>query len=178
MFDIKDTFGYAKSGDMKERLAAEYWALKIRYKKLVKWIGNKANANNVDALHYQQAEIMAMYLHALKLRAAAMGVNLAYYAKQMTLNCMYDLAVKNGGHVVVYKDEEEKKESKERKKKPVGVMLADCDYYILTDACGEIVRGLAPTPILYCKEEIEKKKSKYVGEFEAHKVRLVPVNDD
>lgn len=82
---MSDTIGKMLSKDPKDRMWAEYWQTKIRYRKL------KAFANRIEAARLQektepqhscsydllrkQQSIMGEYLHVLELRLAIDGMN-------------------------------------------------------------------------------------------------------
>ena len=82
---MSDTIGKMLSNDPKDRMWAEYWQTKIRYRKL------KAFANRIEAARLQekpepqhscsydllckQQSIMGEYLHVLELRLAIDGMN-------------------------------------------------------------------------------------------------------
>ena len=82
---MSDTIGKMLSEDPKDRMWAEYWQTKIRYRKL------KAFANRIEAARLQekpepqhscsydllrkQQSIMGEYLHVLELRLAIDGMN-------------------------------------------------------------------------------------------------------
>lgn len=83
---MSDTIDKMLSKDPKDRMWAEYWQTKIRYRKL------KAFANRIEAARLQkkpepqhscsydllrkQQSIMGEYLHVLELRLAADGLNI------------------------------------------------------------------------------------------------------
>ena len=83
---LRDTVGKMLSKDHKERMGAEYWQTKIRYRKL------KAFTNRIEAARLQgkpepqhscsydllrkQQSIMGEYLHVLELRLAIDGLNI------------------------------------------------------------------------------------------------------
>ena len=83
---MSDTIGKMLSKDPKERMWAEYWQTKIRYRK------PKAFANRIEAARLQgkqepqrscsydllrkQQSIMGEYLHVLELRFAIDGLNI------------------------------------------------------------------------------------------------------
>ena len=83
---MSDTIGKMLSNDPKDRMWAEYWQTKIRYRKL------KAFANRIEAARLQekpetqhscsydllrkQQSIMGEYLHVLELRLAIDGLNI------------------------------------------------------------------------------------------------------
>ena len=83
---MSDTIGKMLSEDYKDRMLAEYWQTKIRYRKL------KAFANRIEAARLQekpepqhscsydllrkQQSIMDEYLHVLELRLAIDGLNI------------------------------------------------------------------------------------------------------
>ena len=83
---MSDTIGEMLSKDPKDRMFAEYWQTKIRYRKL------KAFANRIEAARLQgktepqhscsydllrkQQSIMGEYLHVLELRLAIDGLNI------------------------------------------------------------------------------------------------------
>ena len=83
---MSDTIGKMLSKDPKDRMWAEYWQTKIRYRKL------KAFANRIEAARLQgkpepqhscsydllrkQQSIMGEYLHVLELRFAIDGMNI------------------------------------------------------------------------------------------------------
>ena len=83
---MSDTIGKMLSNDPKDRMLAEYWQTKIRYRKL------KAFANRIEAARLQkkpepqhscsydllrkQQSIMGEYLHVLELRLAIDGLNI------------------------------------------------------------------------------------------------------
>lgn len=82
---MNDTIGKMLSNDPKDRMLAEYWQTKIRYRKL------RAFANRIEAARLQekpepqhscsydllrkQQSIMGEYLHVLELRLAIDGLN-------------------------------------------------------------------------------------------------------
>ena len=82
---MSDTIGKMLSKDPKDRMWAEYWQTKIRYRKL------NAFANRIEAARLQekpepqhscsydllrkQQSIMGEYLHVLELRLAIDGMN-------------------------------------------------------------------------------------------------------
>ena len=82
---MSDTIGKMLSKDTKDRMWAEYWQTKIRYRKL------NAFANRIEAARLQekpepqhscsydllrkQQSIMGEYLHVLELRLAIDGMN-------------------------------------------------------------------------------------------------------
>lgn len=83
---MSDTIGKMLSNDHKDRMWAEYWQTKIRYRKL------KAFANRIEAARLQgkpepqhscsydllrkQQFIMGEYLHVLELRFAIDGLDI------------------------------------------------------------------------------------------------------
>ena len=83
---MSDTIGKMLSEDRKDRMWAEYWQTRIRYRKL------KAFANRIEAARLQgkpepqhscsydllrkQQSIMGEYLHVLELRLAIDGLNI------------------------------------------------------------------------------------------------------
>ena len=83
---MSDTIGKMLSNNPKDRMLAEYWQTKIRYRKL------KAFANRIEAARLQekpepqhscsydllrkQQSIMGEYLHVLELRLAIDGMNI------------------------------------------------------------------------------------------------------
>ena len=83
---MNDTIGKMLSNDPKDRMLAEYWQTKIRYRKL------KAFANRIEAARLQgkpepkhscsydllrkQQSIMGEYLHVLELRLTIDGLNI------------------------------------------------------------------------------------------------------
>ena len=83
---MSDTIGKMLSEDPKDRMWAEYWQTKIRYRKL------NAFANRIEAARLQgkpepqlscsydllrkQQSIMGEYLHVLELRFAIDGLNI------------------------------------------------------------------------------------------------------
>ena len=83
---MSDTIDKMLSKDPKDRMWAEYWQTKIRYRKL------KAFANRIEAARLQekpepkhscsydllrkQQSIMGEYLHVLELRLAIDGLNI------------------------------------------------------------------------------------------------------
>ena len=83
---MSDTIGKMLSKDPKDRMWAEYWQTKIRYRKL------KAFANRIEAARLQkktepqhsysydllrkQQSIMGEYLHVLELRFAIDGLDI------------------------------------------------------------------------------------------------------
>ena len=83
---MSDTVGKMLSKDPKDRMWAEYWQTKIRYRKL------KAFANRIEAARLQgkpepqhscsydllrkQQSIMGEYLHVLELRFAIDGLDI------------------------------------------------------------------------------------------------------
>lgn len=83
---MSDTIGKMLSKDPKDRILAEYWQTKIRYRKL------KAFANRIEAERLQgkpgpqlscsydllrkQQSIMGEYLHVLELRLAIDGLDI------------------------------------------------------------------------------------------------------
>lgn len=83
---MSDTIGKMLSKDHKDRMWAEYWQTKIRYRKL------KAFANRIEAARLQgkpepqhscsydllrkQQSIMGEYLHVLELRFAIDGLDI------------------------------------------------------------------------------------------------------
>ena len=83
---MSDTIGKMLSKDYKDRMWAEYWQTKIRYRKL------KAFANRIEAARLQdkpepqhscsydllrkQQSIMGEYLHVLELRLTIDGLNI------------------------------------------------------------------------------------------------------
>ena len=83
---MSDTIGNMLSNDPKDRMWAEYWQTKIRYRKL------KAFANRIEEARLQgkpepqhscsydllrkQQSIMGEYLHVLELRLAIDGLNI------------------------------------------------------------------------------------------------------
>lgn len=83
---MSDTIGKMLSKDPKDRMLAEYWQTKIRYRKL------NAFANRIEAARLQgkpeaqhscsyellrkQQSIMGEYLHVLELRLAIDGMNI------------------------------------------------------------------------------------------------------
>ena len=83
---MSDTIGKMLSNDHKDRMLAEYWQTKIRYRKL------KTFANRIEAARLQekpepqhscsydllrkQQSIMGEYLHVLELRLAIDGLNI------------------------------------------------------------------------------------------------------
>ena len=83
---MSDTIGKMLSEDPKDRMWAEYWQTKIRYRKL------KAFTNRIEAARLQkktepqhscsydllrkQQSIMGEYLHVLELRLAIDGLNI------------------------------------------------------------------------------------------------------
>ena len=83
---MSDTIGKMLSEDRKDRMWAEYWQTRIRYRKL------KAFANRIEAARLQgkpepqhscsydllrkQQSIMGEYLHVLELRLAIDGLDI------------------------------------------------------------------------------------------------------
>ena len=83
---MSDTIGKMLSKDSKDRMLAEYWQTKIRYRKL------KAFTNRIEAARLQkkpepqhscsydllrkQQSIMGEYMHVLELRFAIDGLNI------------------------------------------------------------------------------------------------------
>lgn len=84
--ELKDTIEGMTSSDYKERMAAEYQQLKIRYEKL-KSYNNKIQAAEMTGtegpahdtplcLLKNQQKLMGNYLHVLEVRAEIEGVDL------------------------------------------------------------------------------------------------------
>lgn len=79
MKTLKETVDLMLSDKWEDRLIAEYWQTKIRYKKLhellVKHDAGKEYLLEPDTMR-RQAQIMGEYLYHLEVRAALKGVNL------------------------------------------------------------------------------------------------------
>ena len=91
---MSDTIGKMLSKDPKDRMWAEYWQTKIRYRKL------KAFANRIEAARLQgnpepqhscsydllrkQQSIMGEYLHVLELRFAIDGLDIGIEETEKT----------------------------------------------------------------------------------------------
>ena len=88
MLELRDTIDLMNSADYKDRLAAEYWQTKIRYKKLRKML-IKSEAGKLEFtptcpiyVLEDQAHTMEVYLRHLEVRAEIEEIDLEAYAEK------------------------------------------------------------------------------------------------